>query len=75
MRRQRQCGRVTGSKPRRLALREPTAGAGIRFIQARAARPRLVSPHDRSHREIWIRDLDGYLVVFAEPYDTAPVRR
>jgi len=21
-----------------------------------------------AHREIWIRDLDGYLVVFAEPY-------
>jgi predicted enzyme related to lactoylglutathione lyase len=24
------------------------------------------------HREIWIRDLDGYLVVFAEPYNRAP---
>ena len=26
------------------------------------------------HREIWIRDLDGYLVVFAEPYDHAATR-
>jgi hypothetical protein len=24
------------------------------------------------HREIWIGDLDGYLVVFTEPYATAP---
>jgi catechol 2,3-dioxygenase-like lactoylglutathione lyase family enzyme len=38
----------------------------------RAVRPRIVhevhiNPNAR-HREIWIRDLDGYLVVFAEPY-------
>jgi catechol 2,3-dioxygenase-like lactoylglutathione lyase family enzyme len=26
------------------------------------------------HREIWIRDLDGYLVVFAEPYSQASGR-
>jgi len=26
-----------------------------------------INPNAR-HREIWIRDLDGYLVVFAEPY-------
>jgi len=27
------------------------------------------------HREVWIRDPDGYLVVIAEPYDPASVRR
>ena len=31
-----------------------------------------VNPNAR-HREIWISDLDGYLVVFAEPYGHAPV--
>jgi catechol 2,3-dioxygenase-like lactoylglutathione lyase family enzyme len=29
-----------------------------------------VNPNAR-HREIWIHDLDGYLVVFAEPYGGA----
>jgi catechol 2,3-dioxygenase-like lactoylglutathione lyase family enzyme len=24
------------------------------------------------HREIWLRDLDGYLVVFAEPFHAGP---
>jgi catechol 2,3-dioxygenase-like lactoylglutathione lyase family enzyme len=38
----------------------------------RAVGPRIVNDvhvnPNAGHREIWIRDLDGYLVVFAEPY-------
>ncbi len=38
----------------------------------RAIGPRIVNDvhlnPNAGHREIWIRDLDGYLVVFAEPY-------
>jgi catechol 2,3-dioxygenase-like lactoylglutathione lyase family enzyme len=50
-------------------------------FDATVQRIRAISPHivtdvhvnpNARHREIWIRDLDGYLVVFAEPYSEAP---
>jgi catechol 2,3-dioxygenase-like lactoylglutathione lyase family enzyme len=49
-------------------------------FDAAVQRIRAISPHivtdvhlnpNARHREIWIRDLDGYLVVFAEPYSEA----
>ena len=38
----------------------------IRALAARVETDVHVNPN-AGHREIWIRDLDGYLVVFAEP--------
>ena len=45
----------------------------IRAVSAQIVTDVHVSPN-AGHREIWIRDLDGYLVVFAEPYGP-PVQR
>jgi len=39
----------------------------IRAISPRIVNDVHVNPN-AGHREIWIRDPDGYLVVFAEPY-------
>ncbi len=39
----------------------------IRALGARIVTDVHVNPN-AGHREIWIRDLDGYLVVIAEPY-------
>jgi catechol 2,3-dioxygenase-like lactoylglutathione lyase family enzyme len=39
----------------------------IRAAGARVVTDVHVNPN-AGHREIWIRDLDGYLVVFADPY-------
>jgi catechol 2,3-dioxygenase-like lactoylglutathione lyase family enzyme len=39
----------------------------IRSVSAQIVTDVHVNPN-AGHREIWIRDLDGYLVVFAEPY-------
>jgi catechol 2,3-dioxygenase-like lactoylglutathione lyase family enzyme len=39
----------------------------IRALGAQVETDVHVNPN-AGHREIWIRDLDGYLVVFAEPY-------
>ena len=51
--------------------------AAVRRI--RAANAQLVSDvqvnPNAHHREIWIRDLDGYLVVLAGPYEQWRVRR
>jgi catechol 2,3-dioxygenase-like lactoylglutathione lyase family enzyme len=41
----------------------------IRAISAHIVTDVHVNPNTR-HREIWIRDPDGYLVVFAEPHGT-----
>jgi catechol 2,3-dioxygenase-like lactoylglutathione lyase family enzyme len=41
----------------------------IRALAARVETDVHVNPN-AGHREIWIRDLDGYLVVFAEPYQS-----
>jgi catechol 2,3-dioxygenase-like lactoylglutathione lyase family enzyme len=59
-----------------VALWFETAGFDETVERIRAIGPRIV--HDvhlnpnAGHREIWVRDLDGYLVVFAEPYGQAP---
>jgi catechol 2,3-dioxygenase-like lactoylglutathione lyase family enzyme len=45
----------------------------IRAIGAHTVTDVHVNP-SAERREIWIRDLDGYLVVLAEPYDRAPVQ-
>jgi catechol 2,3-dioxygenase-like lactoylglutathione lyase family enzyme len=46
----------------------------IRAVSAQVVTDVHVNPN-AGHREVWIRDLDGYLVVFAEPYDPAPAQR
>jgi hypothetical protein len=46
----------------------------VRAVSAQVVTDVHVNPN-AGHREIWIRDLDAYLAVFAEPYDPAPVRR
>ncbi len=43
----------------------------IRGVDPRIVHEVHVNPN-AGHREIWIRDLDGYLVVFAEPYSQLP---
>jgi catechol 2,3-dioxygenase-like lactoylglutathione lyase family enzyme len=45
---------------------DATAGR-IRAVGPGVVNDVHVNP-DAGHREIWIRDLDGYLVVLAEPY-------
>jgi catechol 2,3-dioxygenase-like lactoylglutathione lyase family enzyme len=39
----------------------------LRVVDAHVVTDVHLNPN-ASHREIWVRDLDGYLVVFAEPY-------
>ena len=46
----------------------------IRAVSAQIVTDVHVNPN-AGHREVWIRDLDGYLVVFAEPYDPAPAQQ
>jgi catechol 2,3-dioxygenase-like lactoylglutathione lyase family enzyme len=46
----------------------------IRAVSAQIVTDVHVNP-SAGHREVWIRDLDGYLVVFAEPYDPAPAQQ
>lgn len=41
----------------------------IRDVRGQIVTDVHVNPN-AGHREIWIRDLDGYLVVFAEPYES-----
>jgi catechol 2,3-dioxygenase-like lactoylglutathione lyase family enzyme len=56
-----------------VALWFETADFDATVQRIRAVGPRIVNDvhmnPNAGHREIWIRDLDGYLVVFAEPYD------
>jgi hypothetical protein len=42
----------------------------IKAMDARIEADVHMNPN-AGHREIWLRDLDGYLVVFAEPYSWA----
>ena len=55
-----------------VALWFETADFDATVTRIRAVGPRIVNDvhvnPNAGHREIWIRDLDGYLVVFAEPY-------
>jgi catechol 2,3-dioxygenase-like lactoylglutathione lyase family enzyme len=46
----------------------------VRAVSAQVVTDVHVNPN-AGHREVWIRDPGGYLVVIAEPYDPAPVRR
>jgi predicted enzyme related to lactoylglutathione lyase len=45
----------------------------IREAGAQIATDVHVNPNT-GHREIWLRDLDGYLVVLAEPYEAGTGR-
>jgi catechol 2,3-dioxygenase-like lactoylglutathione lyase family enzyme len=59
-----------------VALWFETADFDATVQRIRAVGPRIVTDvhvnPNAGHREIWIRDLDGYLVVLAEPYSQAP---
>lgn len=50
------------------AVEFETAVERARAAQARVQTDVHVNPNS-GHREIWLRDLDGYLVVLSEPFD------
>ena len=49
-------------------------GLGAEVVLAPHRNPPEGEPGGPAHREIWLRDLEGYTVVLASPYGESPLR-
>jgi predicted enzyme related to lactoylglutathione lyase len=53
---------------------ERASGLGAEVVLAPHRNPPEGEPGGPAHREIWLRDVEGYTVVLASPYGEAPLR-